>query len=241
MNNINRQVAKARAIKARLQYGLGTTTNIDIFKKFKNEKNYTIVFMPFEEGIDGFSNRKKNHFIIIINSNNTIGRNNFTCAHELYHLLFEYENDKYVSHADSEEMANVFASYFLIPEDALYLFLQNEGLIGKERLSLEDIVLMEDYFMVSRPAMLIRLKDEGLITQGEFDKYNKNVLSSVKKYGGKINNHISELEPEKYTHGEYNAMAKKLLEENKISNGKYEEYMIDAFNTKEIFGDVEDK
>lgn len=239
MDNASRQLAKARAIKARLQYGLGTTTNIDIFKKFKNEKNYTIVFMPFEDGIDGFSNRKKDHFIIIINSNNTIGRNNFTCAHELYHLLFEYTNDEYIPNANSEEMANVFASYFLIPEDALYLFLQNTGLISKQNLALEDIVCMEDYFMVSRPAMLIRLKDEGLINQGEFDKYNKNVLSSVKKYGGNIDNHVIESTSNKYTHGEYNVMAKKLLEENKISNGKYEEYMIDAFNAKEIFGDVE--
>lgn len=61
MSNLNKQIAIARAIKARLQFNLGTTSNIDIFEKFKNEKNFTIVFMPFDDSVDGFSHKKKNH------------------------------------------------------------------------------------------------------------------------------------------------------------------------------------
>ena len=240
MPNLNKQIAIARAIKARLQFNLGTTSNIDIFEKFKNEKNFTIVFMPFDDSVDGFSHKKKNHYIIVINSNNSNNRNNFTCAHELYHLLYEYNGDEYIMTENSEEMANYFASYFLVPEDALYLYLQEQQLISKSKLTLSDIVNIEDYFKVSRIAILIRLRDEGLISQREFDLYNKNILSSVRRYGGNIENHLDHETPIKCTIGEYNSLAKKLLENNKISNGKYEEYMIDAFNFKDIFGDSED-
>ena len=239
MTNKNKQIAIARAVKARLDFNIGTASNIDIFEKFKNEKNFSIVFMPFDKEVDGFSHKRKNHFIIVINSNNCNSRNNFTCAHELYHLLFEYDGDRYVSNENSEEMANVFASYFLVPEDALYLYLQNNGMIRKNRLSLSDIVKIEDYFQVSRLAILIRLKDENLITQGEFDEFNKNVLSSVKRYGGKIKDHIENIVPSKCTIGEYNQMAKQLLECGKISTGKYEQYMIEAFNAREVYGDLE--
>ena len=239
MERANKKVAIARAIETRLRYNLGTKSNIDIFDKFKNEPNFTLVFMPFDNSIDGFSHKRNEHYIIVINSNNNNNRNNFTCAHELYHLLYEYNGNDYVPQSNSEEMANIFASYFLVPEDALYLYLQEKGLIKKGKLSLKDIVNIEDYFQVSRNAILIRLKDENLISQSEYDTYSKNVLLGVKRCGGKIENHLEHEKPLKCTQGEYMELAKKLLDSKKISEGKYEEYIIDAFNSNLLYNNSE--
>ena len=117
-------LAKSKAVDARKNYNFELSSNIDILNEFHNQKNFTIVYMPFSDKIDGFSCRRKNHFIIVLNSKNNVNRQNFTCAHELYHLLYEYnEKDEYVPTVNSEEIADTFASYFLIPEDALIKFL----------------------------------------------------------------------------------------------------------------------
>lgn len=237
MRQIRKQIAIARAIRARLEYKFDMTSPIDIFGTLQQKENYTFVFIPMDNQIAGFSNRHKDHFIIVINSNDNEGRKNFTCAHELYHLLFEYdEQGNYIKSTDSETMANVFASYFLVPEDALYIYLGNNKLLEKSKISVNDIVNIEKHFGVSRQAILIRLLDRGLINQEQFDEFSKNVISSVKKAGGDVNRYVNG-EPIKVTQGEYIKIAKQLLESGKISRGKYEEYMIDAFNFSEIFGD----
>lgn len=237
----NKNIAKARAMQARIDFNFGTSGNIDIFDSFQNKDNFTIIFMPFDDVVDGFSNKYKNHYAIVINSNSSINRKNFTCAHELYHLLYEYdENDNYIGCKESENMANTFASYFLVPEEALYIFMNNKKMLDNKNLNISDIVAIENYFQVSRTAILIRLKDESLINQTEFDNFNKNIIKSVKKNGGNPQNYIDG-DSVKKTLGEYTKLAKSLLKQGKISQGKYEEYMIDAFNSQELFGNPEDK
>lgn len=236
-----KQLAIARAIEARKMFGFGTSSSIEILKKFQQKDNYTLVFMPFNDEIDGFSSKHKNHFIIIINSSCSINRQNFTCAHELYHLLYEYdENEEYMAKPESESMANTFASYFLVPEDALYLFLSRNNIIHKNKLDIEDIILIENYFQVSRHAILVRLKDEDLITHEQFEKFSQNVIKSIVKNGHDPKYHIDPAKPKKYTTGEYIDLAKRLYKENKISRGKYEELLIDSFNSDEIFGSAEE-
>lgn len=237
---INKTLIILQAIKARIKFKLGTNTNIDIFDKLKQNENFTFVFMPFDESIDGFSSRHKDHFIIIINSNKRKSRMNFTCAHELYHLLYEYnDKDEYIGTKETEHAADIFASYFLIPEEALYLYLDKHDLLNKKELNLKDIVNMEDYFQVSRAALLIRLRDAKIINTSEFDKFNKNISISRKKYGS-TSSELSNINGKKYTIGEYNILAKRLLDEHKISLGKYQEYMIDAFNSSNALGISED-
>ncbi len=236
---INKQLAKARAVQARQKFGFSSESSVNLFEKLQSLENFTIVFMPFEGAIDGFSNKRKNHYIIILNSNRNNNRKNFTCAHELYHLLFEYENDIYKSSKNSEEMANAFASYFLVPSDSLYLFLSEQSMLNKD-ITVEDIVKIENHFKVSRQAILIRMKDEGLITEAECANFSKNVIESVKKNNGNVENYCDFVAPEKKTIGEYERLANELLKQNKITRGKYQEYILDAFNYQSLFGGTED-
>lgn len=227
-------LAKARAVNARGNYKFELSSNIDILNEFHKQKNFTIVYMPFGDKIDGFSCRRKNHYIIVLNSKNNINRQNFTCAHELYHLLYEYnENDEYVPAKNSEELADTFASYFLIPEDALIKYLMKNGIVINRKITLEDIVNVENYFQVSRKAMLNRLRDLGIITAEEQVRYSHDVIKSVRKAGGDISKYTEPINPKIEVVGEMKSLVNKLVDENKISNGKYEEYLFDMFEDLE--------
>lgn len=222
-------LAKAMAVDARKNYNFELSSNIKILNEFRNQPNFTIVYMPFSDKIDGFSCKRKNHYIIVLNSRNNINRQNFTCAHELYHLLFEYKEDEYVPTMNSEEMADTFASYFLIPEDALIKFLNDSGVANKRKLTIEDIVKIENYFQVSRQAMLNRLRDFGMITSSEQDKFGFDVIKSVKRLGGNVSNYTEPTNPKIDVVGEMKLLVKKLAEENKISSSKCKEYLFDMF------------
>ena len=61
-----------------------------------------------------FESKISSDMLIGINSNMSIGRQNFTLAHELYHLLYEENKNNFVicdysSESDSEIEANIFA------------------------------------------------------------------------------------------------------------------------------------
>lgn len=232
--------AKACAILARIKLKYGTNTSIDILDKLLHEKNFTIVYMPFDSKISGFSSKHGDHYIIILNSNDNHNRQNFTCAHELFHLFYEYdEHDNFIKSAKSEKIADLFASYFLVPEEAFYIFLKDNGLINKRKILISDIVKIENYFKVSRYAILIRLKDEGLIDQDQFETFNKNVISTVRSFGGDVSKYVNG-DSIKKTYGEYEKLANSLFDKGKITNGKFEEYLIDAFRADLVYGNVED-
>ena len=60
---------------------------IDIFSLINNLKDVTLVFYPMSERISGMCIKQSNIKVIAINSNMSYGRQRFTVAHELYHLL----------------------------------------------------------------------------------------------------------------------------------------------------------
>ena len=225
MDNYKKQIA-TRAILARKDFNVVSNTNVSIFEMLKNQKNFTLILIPLADEISGFSYKHKEHYAIVINSNRDENMWDFICAYELYYLLCEYQDDKYVESENSEINADIFASYFLISEDALTLYLEKEGM-STRKLSIKDIVEIENYFKASRSAVLFRLKDRSLITEKESDEYGKNIQEKVEK--DKAHKDYYE------TFGEYKELAKKLLKNKKISSGKYQEYMIDASDFKEAF------
>lgn len=234
LNHFDKILAKALAVDARKIYNFELSSNIEILKEFRNRKNFTIVYMPFSDKIDGFSCRRKNHYIIVLNSKNNINRQNFTCAHELYHLLYEYEDDIFKPSIKSEELADIFASYFLIPEDALIKFLTDSGIANKRKLELQDIVSIENYFQVSRQAMLNRLRDFGMITAQEQEKFSYNVINSVRRLGGNVSNYTEPINPKIEVVGEMKQLIENLFSLNKISVSKYEEYLYDMFEDQDM-------
>ncbi|MCD8501306.1 MAG: ImmA/IrrE family metallo-endopeptidase [Bacillaceae bacterium] len=132
------------------QFGEDIHSPIDIFSLLQSNEDLSIVFYPMSSRISGICIREGNNKLIGINSNSTYGRQRFTLAHELYHLFFHEDFKSIISSSDLENNkdpqeieADMFASYFLAPYEALNDFIINRLRKGKLSLDLNDIVKIE--------------------------------------------------------------------------------------------------
>jgi len=241
---MNKMDLSNKAASVRKKLGEDNYSPIDIFVLLQNIPEITMTLYPLGSNISGVCVKKKSSSIIIVNSGMSIGRQRFTLAHELYHYYFD-ENilstvcPTQIDTGDIKEReADHFASYLLIPQPALYELLQNRKQKQNQKLTIEDIIFLEQYFKVSRKAMLFRLQEEKELTRTEALRMQINVISSAARLGYDV----SLYKPlgannQKQTLGYYVKSAEKLLANNIISTGKYEEYLLDAFREDIVFGE----
>ena len=166
----------------------------------------------------------------------TEGRQRFSLAHELYHLYFDDSMSSYIcsnfnNKAENEQRADLFASYFLMPQTAL------SQMHLSEPVTVEDIVKLEQFYRLSRKAILYRLLNENVINKNELEAYSKGVKYSAKVLGYDDSLYNPSPESRRYhVYGNYIVEAKELLQNGIISNGKYEELLIDAYRDDLVYG-----
>jgi Zn-dependent peptidase ImmA (M78 family) len=228
-----------KAVKARQELGINpyeTIENIEnlLFKK----ANISILKRPLMGEISGLCSRKEDTMAILVNSNYSLGRQFFTIAHEYYHLKYDDNLNEYSR--EKETKANTFASYFLMPKEALEFYLSEKKLsLKKDELSPDDIVNISVYFKLSYSAVLVRLKNyEKLLSKDKFETYkNLNPLILAKKNGI----HTNLYHPTTITDGfvaktDYIMEVKKALEADKISFGKYESLLLEGGFEDVVYG-----
>lgn len=133
------------------------------------ESNGVIVyFFDYEfitaqnKNFDGVSFYVSGIPIILINKKVQNARKVFTLAHELGHLIMHNHNDFFISKdRDIEKEANVFASEFLAPKNAL------RGEFSY--LSLEKLFQLKSYWRLSIGALLYKAKETTL----SYDQYRR--------------------------------------------------------------------
>lgn len=174
----------AEAIRLRRRFGEDVKSPLDIFSLLHNSDNLTIVFYPMSDRVSGMCIRDGNNKIIGVNSTSTYGRQRYTIAHELYHLFFHRNFKSVVCSMDletekdpQEKEADMFASFFLAPYEALSYFIRCR--LGKKRYALKtnDVVRIEQYFGLSRQATLWRLINDGYLTRQRADTMKKGIIS----------------------------------------------------------------
>lgn len=235
-------IFKASTIRKKL--GEDESSPVDIFALVQAIPNLTIVFLPMGQHISGACLKNIESAVIAINSSMSLGRQRFTLAHELYHFYYD-ENDKKVvcskntnGSNEIEKTADIFASYFLAPPNALYQAIQDCMIPDQTKLSLNNIIKLEQYFGLSHQAMLIRLSQEGFISSPEIDTYQGGIINQATRLGYDATLYRpSPKEKEYFTLGHYISLTENLLQEDKISYGKYEELLLDAFREDIVFGD----
>jgi Zn-dependent peptidase ImmA (M78 family) len=234
----------AEAISLRKQFGEDIYSPIDIFSILHSNEDLTIVFYPMGIRVSGICIREGNNKLIGINSTSTYGRQRFTLAHELYHLFFHEDFKSIVSFADLEKNkdpqeieADMFASYFLAPYESLNDFIKNK--LGKVKHSLEvnDIVKIEQHYGLSRQATLWRLINDGYLSQEKTNTMKTGIISSAMKLGFDDKLYRPTPEDKQYiTLGKYIKLAEELKERDLISNGKYEELLLNGFRGDMVYG-----
>lgn len=142
--------------------------------------------------------------------------------HELYHLYF-HENfesivcftDLEMSKSPAEKEADMFASYFLAPYEALFYFIRKQLRKEKQELEIEDVVRIEQHFGMSRQAVLWRLINEGYLKSEKVETMKTGIIVSARKLGYDDTLYTPTPEDKQYaTFGKYIRLAEELKERN---------------------------
>lgn len=152
------------------------------------QKDIHLIRYPFgKDKLLGFSTFFEGKRIIVSNSSEILSREIFTIAHELGHVIYDFEDEFSAVKIDveiedssediSEARAFYFASCFLMPEEELRKFIKYELKKKHQELNALDIVRMQLEFKVSYAALVVRLYELEFIKSGHksslFDKRNE--------------------------------------------------------------------
>ncbi len=166
------------AYSERRRLGVGHRSPIENVFKLLDEQGVRIVRNEFPDdcnifGVSAFSDQCG--LCILVNKRNTVERQAFSLAHEYGHLLMH--RDLYRSpepsggmrkDSETEQMADVFAACFLVPETGLKEIFERE--VADRRVCFEDIIFLKHYFRVSAEMLLRRAKDTGLLSPADYSR-----------------------------------------------------------------------
>ena len=83
------------ALKLRREWGIDNYAPIDIFSlALEKIENLTLKWYEMDGIVSGCCLRSEDDNLILINSRHSKGRQNFTLAHELYHLNFDESSNE---------------------------------------------------------------------------------------------------------------------------------------------------
>ena len=126
-----------------------------------------------------------------------------------------------------------------MPESALDKQLLERGCFTNG-ITIEDVIYLEQYFMMSHTALLRRLKNKKIIQKQEIEKFGDINIKEVAYSLGYPLDLYNSTNEELKIYSELPEVAKKLLDEEKITNGKYEGYLIESGYGDIVFGLEED-
>ncbi len=224
-SNINLIEINTKAINLRNKFGVDASSPIDIFTLVELIDDLTVIFYPLGKNISGLCYKGNSSNIIVLNSNMSVGRQRYSLAHELYHLYFDNSestisrmNDKSLN----EEIANKFASYFLMPHASLSNKV-NQVKENDEKLSLKEIVKLERFYGVSHKAMLNRLVEQEEITL----EYANSIKDGITDFSARHGFNVSLYRASNNTLvlGYYINMTQELFDKKMISDSEYKKML----------------
>lgn len=242
---MNNSLLMAQSELFRKELGEDCFSPIDIFSLAHNINGLSIVFYPLGDNLSGMCIKgKEDNCVIAINSAMTLGRQRFSLAHEFYHMKFDDTMvsvcaRKIDSGKEIERNADMFASYFLMPESALIMMAGK--LVEKNnnnQIVLEDIIRIEQYFGVSHQAATYRLMHTPYLSLEAGNEFlNQYVRFKAESLGYSAELYRPSPETKQYvTYGNYINQTEQVLSQGLVSVGKYEQLMLDAFRADLVYG-----
>jgi len=217
-------VIKIKESEFRISLGIGADEPINI-KRLLQKLSTLTLYKKLSDDFSGMCLKSKEKTFILVNSTQARGRQHFTIAHELYHLFIQKDfkvhkcNPGQRTKDPQEKEADFFASIFLMPEMGVKKMIPEDELI-KKNVSVSTVIKLEHYFAVSRSAMLNRLHGLNLISQAKYDELKTIlVIKSAKEHGADISLYLPGNEG--LIIGDYGDKAKRLFDNEKISEGHY--------------------
>ncbi|MBQ9025033.1 MAG: ImmA/IrrE family metallo-endopeptidase [Methanobrevibacter sp.] len=231
------RLTQIKVVELRKKWGFDCYTPINLLQTAIDKiDNLTLIWMPLKENFGGCSYKNENNSLILINSIHSKGRQNFTIAHEIYHLLYDDESFgmcDFNNKSGDENLANEFASGLLMPEYALYDFMSVNNI---EKWSIDDIIRCEQYYQISHNVFLDRLKSDNLITDEEFREFKKDIVKKATLMGYDVDLYLKSNEKhEFFSLGKIIPLTEKIFRDEKISKGKKRDILSSVFRQDIIF------
>lgn len=220
---MNQNILKTKVIEFRKEHGINETEPLKLESLLLN-LNIVALFKRLSDSFSGMAIRTEECNFILINSAHSLGRQNFTACHELYHIFVQEEFESnlcmlFDTDGKSEEKhADSFAALLLIPEAGLLQIIPEEEQV-KNRITLQTILKAENIFGCSRKALLKRLEELSLIDIKKAVEFDRDV-----KKMAKLNGYSTELyNPgrENKVIGNYGERARRLFENEVISESNF--------------------
>jgi Zn-dependent peptidase ImmA (M78 family) len=234
--------ASVKASDTRKVLGISNNEPIDILKLLRDGPDIHIVLKPLVSLVSGIFLRYGKIQMILVNTSKSLGHQRFTLAHELFHLKY----DKGLTHRvcitgqfeqntqEGEREADFFAANLLLPADAVESRIFKRHQEKKEPLSIEDIIDLEQYFSVSHQAMLVRLRLLGFLNFEQVDKLKGGVMAAARLLGYDLE--LYQPTNEDKLLSSYAEKAKTALDRGLITNGKYEQLLLEAGYADLLYG-----
>jgi len=170
---IDKLEIEQKALRIRQENNILTCGIKDIFSVIA-QVDVDLIRYPFgQDQLLGFATCFEGRRIIVSNSSEILSREIFTIAHELGHIVFDFDDDGNVVKIDkefvddnqdiSEARAHYFASCLLMPEEQIEKFVKYELKKTNNQINALDIVRIQIEFQVSYAAAVVRLFQIGMI------------------------------------------------------------------------------
>lgn len=227
----------------RQKLGEDTVSPTDIFALVTAIDRLTLVRYPMSDNLSGMCIKTKDSCVIAINSRMSLGRQRFSLAHELYHLYYDESMTAICLTAmdtgsDVERAADMFAAFFLIPPASLRNKIHSMKEEGIPSIGLNEAIQLEQYYGVSHQAMLNQLISMGEITASKASEMKSGVIRAAESRGFSTDLYKMLPQEKQYqTNGYLIEQASEALNRNLISDGKYEEILLQAFRSDLVFGE----
>lgn len=166
---IDTREIEERALRVRRENNIQTYGIKDIFSLIEQMDIHLIRYPFGKDTLLGFSTVFEGKEVIVSNSSEILSREIFTIAHELGHIIYDFEDNNQNIKIDinindideniSESRAFHFANCFLMPEEELTKFIKYELEKKGDILNATDIVRIQMEFQVSYAAVVKRLYD----------------------------------------------------------------------------------
>ena len=192
-----------------------------------------VMYRPLSEKACGLSMRSADGKMkfMLINSNNSRGRQHFTICHELFHLYYDEEPKPHVcgtpgmEREPAEVNANAFASALLLPQAGVLQSIPSEEIMARH-ITTATMLRLEQLFGVSHQSLCYCLRHLRLLTEEELQAHLEEsmvIQDIATEYGYDLS--LYQGGNEGVVIGDYGEKARKLFEKERISEGHYVELL----------------
>ena len=138
---------------------------------------YNLVEIVEDHGVRIFSTEASDHFdgisawaddipVIAVNLKHDSVRRRFTIAHELGHILLEFEDEQ--DSREREKLCHAFAGSFLLPKDVIFSEL---GSNKRSKIAVLELQKLKEIYGISIQAIMVRIYNLGIIVDSTYRRF----------------------------------------------------------------------